>query len=149
MQRRLAAAFVALGLGFGGVLLGAMPAASAAVGSSPSAAVSVTSSGTTVEPAATYPTYPPTAPPRERRFVLDPNWTFRLDGLDLSNIRPGDTFTIAAEGLPAGLSVTVELHSDPVVLVTTTVGRDGITAHALPHDRLLEAMTRYGRPPRA
>jgi hypothetical protein len=25
------------------------------------------------------------------------------------------------------------------------VGRDGITAHALPHDRLLEVMDRYGR----
>ena len=24
-------------------------------------------------------------------------------------------------------------------------GRDGITAHALPHDRLLEVMARYGR----
>ena len=30
----------------------------------------------------------------------------------------------------------------------TTTGRDGITAHALPHDRLLEIMTRYGRGPR-
>ena len=27
-------------------------------------------------------------------------------------------------------------------------GRDGITAHALPHDRLLEIMARYGRGPR-
>jgi hypothetical protein len=25
------------------------------------------------------------------------------------------------------------------------VGRDGIVAHALPHDRLLEVMARYGR----
>jgi hypothetical protein len=28
------------------------------------------------------------------------------------------------------------------------VGRDGITAWALPHDRLLETMARYGRPAR-
>ena len=28
---------------------------------------------------------------------------------------------------------------------TTMAGRDGITAHALPHDRLLEVMARYGR----
>jgi hypothetical protein len=27
------------------------------------------------------------------------------------------------------------------------VGRDGITARALPHDRLIEIMTRYGRGP--
>jgi hypothetical protein len=26
-------------------------------------------------------------------------------------------------------------------------GRDGITAHALPHDALVDAMTRYGRGP--
>jgi hypothetical protein len=25
------------------------------------------------------------------------------------------------------------------------VGRDGITAHALPHDRLIEVMRRHGR----
>jgi D-aminopeptidase len=31
----------------------------------------------------------------------------------------------------------------------TMVGRDGITAHALDHDRLLEVMARYGRGPRA
>ena len=30
----------------------------------------------------------------------------------------------------------------------TMVGRDGVTAHALPHDRLLETMARYGRPAR-
>ena len=31
----------------------------------------------------------------------------------------------------------------------TMTGRDGITAHALDHDRLLEVMARYGRSPRA
>jgi D-aminopeptidase len=31
----------------------------------------------------------------------------------------------------------------------TMTGRDGITAHALDHDRLLEVMARYGRGPRA
>ena len=29
----------------------------------------------------------------------------------------------------------------------TMVGRDGVTAHALPHDALVEVMTRYGRGP--
>jgi D-aminopeptidase len=31
----------------------------------------------------------------------------------------------------------------------TLTGRDGITAHALPHDRLLDVMARFGRGPRA
>jgi D-aminopeptidase len=31
----------------------------------------------------------------------------------------------------------------------TMTGRDGITAHALDHDRLLDTMARYGRGPRA
>ena len=30
----------------------------------------------------------------------------------------------------------------------TMTGRDGITAHALPHDRLLAVMAEYGRPAR-
>ena len=31
----------------------------------------------------------------------------------------------------------------------TMTGRDGITAHALDHGRLLDVMTKYGRGPRA
>jgi D-aminopeptidase len=31
----------------------------------------------------------------------------------------------------------------------TLTGRDGITAHAIDHDRLLDVMARYGRGPRA
>jgi D-aminopeptidase len=46
---------------------------------------------------------------------------------------------------------TVEAVEEAIVnaLVTaeTMVGRDGITAHALPHDRLVEVMGRYGRGP--
>ena len=57
--------------------------------------------------------------------LLDPNWTFTLDGIDLSDIRPGDTFSIAAAGLPPGLVVSVVLHSDPVTIATTAVGGDG------------------------
>ena len=34
-----------------------------------------------------------------------------------------------------------------LVAADTMVGRDGITAHALPHDRLVEVMTRHGRSP--
>jgi len=43
---------------------------------------------------------------------------------------------------------TEEAIVNALVAATTTVGRDGITAHALPHDRLLEVMRRYGRGPR-
>ncbi|SIO04370.1 hypothetical protein [Agromyces cerinus] len=56
---------------------------------------------------------------------LDPNWTFTLDGIDLRSIRPGARFSIRAAGLPPGLNVLVELHSDPVTLATGTVGGDG------------------------
>jgi len=43
---------------------------------------------------------------------------------------------------------TEEAIVNALVAAQTTVGRDGMTAHALPHDRLLEVMTRYGRGPR-
>ena len=43
---------------------------------------------------------------------------------------------------------TEEAIVNALVAATTTTGRDGITAHALPHDRLLEVMVRYGRGPR-
>ncbi|MBM7832319.1 hypothetical protein JOE59_003024 [Agromyces cerinus] len=67
---------------------------------------------------------------------LDPNWSFSLDGIDLRSIRPGTTFSVRAAGLPPGLNVLVELHSDPVTLATATVGGDGrFSATAtIPHD---------------
>ena len=46
------------------------------------------------------------------------------------------------------IEATEEAIVNALVAAQTTVGRDGITAHALPHDRLLEVMTRYGRGPR-
>ncbi len=45
------------------------------------------------------------------------------------------------------IEATEEAIINALVAAKTTVGRDGITAHALPHDRLLEIMTRYGRGP--
>jgi D-aminopeptidase len=36
-----------------------------------------------------------------------------------------------------------------LVAAETLVGRDGITAHALPHDRLVEIMTKHGRGPKS
>ncbi|MEO8571491.1 MAG: P1 family peptidase [Chloroflexota bacterium] len=48
----------------------------------------------------------------------------------------------------ATIEATEEAIINALVAARTMVGRDGITAHALPHDRLLEVMARYGRGPR-
>jgi D-aminopeptidase len=45
------------------------------------------------------------------------------------------------------IEATEEAILNALVAAETTVGRDGIIAHALPHDVLLEVMTRYGRGP--
>ena len=49
----------------------------------------------------------------------------------------------------ATVEATEEAIVNALVAAETMVGRDGITAHALPHDRLLDVMARYGRGPRA
>jgi D-aminopeptidase len=46
------------------------------------------------------------------------------------------------------IEATEEAILNALVAAETMTGRDGITAHALPHDRLVETMTRYGRGPR-
>jgi D-aminopeptidase len=46
------------------------------------------------------------------------------------------------------IEATEEAIVNALVAAETMTGRDGITAHALPHDRLLEVMARYGRGPR-
>ena len=45
------------------------------------------------------------------------------------------------------IEATEEAIVNALVAARTMTGRDGITAHALPHDRLVEAMARYGRAP--
>jgi D-aminopeptidase len=49
----------------------------------------------------------------------------------------------------AAIESTEEAIYNALVAAETMTGRDGITAHALPHDRLLEVMARYGRGPSA
>jgi D-aminopeptidase len=49
----------------------------------------------------------------------------------------------------AAIESTEEAICNALVAAETMVGRDGITAHALPHEALVEIMTRYGRGPRA
>ncbi|MFF1879115.1 hypothetical protein [Leifsonia sp. NPDC058230] len=59
-------------------------------------------------------------------ITIDPDsWSFGILGVDLSRLHPGDRFTIGGQGLPAGLSISIELHSVPVVLGATTVATDG------------------------
>jgi D-aminopeptidase len=48
----------------------------------------------------------------------------------------------------ATIEATEEAIVNALVAADTMIGRDGITAHALPHDRLVEVMTEYGRGPR-
>jgi D-aminopeptidase len=47
----------------------------------------------------------------------------------------------------ATIEATEEAVVNSMVAAETMVGRDGITFHALPHDRLVEVMRRYGRLP--
>ena len=49
----------------------------------------------------------------------------------------------------ATIEATEEAIVNALLAAETMTGRDGITAHALPHDRLLETMARFGRPARA
>jgi D-aminopeptidase len=46
------------------------------------------------------------------------------------------------------IEATEEAILNALVAATSMTGRDGITAHAIPHDRLIEVMTQYGRGPR-
>jgi D-aminopeptidase len=45
----------------------------------------------------------------------------------------------------ACIEATEEAIVNALVAATTVVGRDGITAHALPHERVVEIMTAHGR----
>lgn len=47
----------------------------------------------------------------------------------------------------AAIEATEEAVLNALVAAETMTGRDGITFHALPHDRLVEVMRRYGRGP--
>ncbi|GAA2089832.1 hypothetical protein GCM10009840_30780 [Pseudolysinimonas kribbensis] len=60
--------------------------------------------------------------------LTTPVWTFSIDGIDTSNLHPGDTFTASGSGLPAGSTVTFVLHSTPVTLGRALVDRTGAFA---------------------
>ena len=47
--------------------------------------------------------------------------------------------------LKATVEATEEAVINALVAAETMTGRDGNTAHAIPHDRLCEALRRHGR----
>jgi D-aminopeptidase len=47
----------------------------------------------------------------------------------------------------ATIEAVEEAILNALVAAQTMIGRDGITANALPHDQLVDVMTRYGRGP--
>ena len=70
--------------------------------------------------------------------------------------RPSRPRPISVEMLPTreitalfwgAIEATEEAILNALVAAETMTGRDGITAHALPHDRLVETMTKHGRGP--
>jgi D-aminopeptidase len=75
-----------------------------------------------------------------------PRTTFRSDPRLAVDIRALNDFAIGAL-FDATIEATEEAILNALLAAQTMVGRDGITARALPHDRLVETMTRYGRPP--
>jgi D-aminopeptidase len=74
-----------------------------------------------------------------------PRTSFRADPRVTVDIRVLNDFAIGAL-FDATIEATEEAIVNALVGATTMTGRDGITAHALPHDRLLETMARFGRP---
>jgi D-aminopeptidase len=60
-----------------------------------------------------------------------------------------DVRAVGPEVIDALFDATIEATEEAIVnaliAAKTMVGRDGMTAHALPHDRLVEIMARYGR----
>jgi D-aminopeptidase len=74
-----------------------------------------------------------------------PRTTFRSDPRLAVEIRALNDFAIGAL-FDATIEATEEAILNALVSAETMTGRDRITAHALPHDRLLETMARFGRP---
>jgi D-aminopeptidase len=74
-----------------------------------------------------------------------PRTSFRADPRVTVDVRVLNDFAIGAL-FDATIDATEEAIVNALVGGTTMTGRDGITAHALPHDLLLETMARFGRP---
>ncbi len=74
-----------------------------------------------------------------------PRTSFRADPRVTVELRALNDFVIGAL-FDATIEATEEAILNALVGAATMTGRDGITATALPHDRLLETMARFGRP---
>ena len=74
-----------------------------------------------------------------------PRTSFRADPRVTVDIRALNDFAIGPL-FDATIEATEEAILNALVGSATMTGRDAITAHALPHDRLLDAMARFGRP---
>jgi D-aminopeptidase len=77
-----------------------------------------------------------------------PRTSFRADPRLTTSIHALNDFAIG-HLFDATIEATEEAILNAMVAAEDLTGRDGITAHALPHDRLLEAMARFGRPAQA
>ena len=77
-----------------------------------------------------------------------PRTSFRADPRLVTDVRALNDFAIGPL-FDATIESTEEAIVNALVAAQTMTGRDGITAHALPHERLLETMARFGRGPRA
>jgi D-aminopeptidase len=75
-----------------------------------------------------------------------PRMSFQADPRVTADIRALNDFAIGAL-FDAVIEATEESIVNALVSAGTMTGRDGITAHALPHDRLIETMIRFGRGP--
>jgi D-aminopeptidase len=75
-----------------------------------------------------------------------PKTSFRADPRIVADIRVLNDFAIGPL-FDATIEATEEAILNALVAAETMTGRDGITARALPHDRLIETMARFGRPP--
>ena len=74
-----------------------------------------------------------------------PRTSFRADPRVTVDIRALNDFAIGPL-FDSTIEATEEAILNALVAAETLTGRDGITARALPHDRLLETMARFGRP---
>jgi D-aminopeptidase len=74
-----------------------------------------------------------------------PRASYRADPRVTVELRALNDFAIGPL-FDATIEATEEAILNALVGAATMTGRDGITAYALPHDRLLETMARFGRP---
>jgi hypothetical protein len=60
-----------------------------------------------------------TAPVQDEDTPTLANWFLEFGG-DLSNLKPGDKFTLNVSGMPVGTEIEIWMHSTPVLLGTAT-----------------------------